>query len=156
MSTLLCTGRDIETRQLEPPSDASASSDSPGSCGLVSQFLGWSGLPAFWLGQAKRVAVCSARKQPSRSPNPLQKPKGRKTRPLRNAQKEQKSMKNNRKRSETLTVRLTENEKALIQKKAAKAKLSVTDFLVTASLQTEIHVTEDIKPVLIELKRIRQ
>lgn len=65
-------------------------------------------------------------------------------------------MKNNRKRSETLTVRLTENEKALIQKKAAKAKLSVTDFLVTASLQTEIHVTEDIKPVLIELKRIRQ
>lgn len=63
-------------------------------------------------------------------------------------------MAENRKRSKTLTVRLTEKEKTLIQKKAAKAKMSITDFLVATSLQTEIHVAEDIKPLLIELKRI--
>ena len=42
----------------------------------------------------------------------------------------------------------------MIQKKAIKAQLSVTDFLVATSLRTEIHVSEDIKPLLIELKRI--
>ena len=63
-------------------------------------------------------------------------------------------MQNNRKRAETLTIRLTKAEKKLIQKKAQKAKLSITDFLVSASLRTEIHVAEDIKPLLIELKRI--
>lgn len=63
-------------------------------------------------------------------------------------------MKNCRKRSKTLTIRLTEKEKTVIQKKARKAKLSITDFLVSASLRTEIHVAEDIKPMLIELKRI--
>lgn len=35
-----------------------------------------------------------------------------------------------------------------------KAQLSITDFLVATSLRTEIHVAEDIKPLLIELKRI--
>ena len=42
----------------------------------------------------------------------------------------------------------------MIQKKAKKAQLSVTDFFVATSLHTEIHVAEDIKPLLIELKRI--
>lgn len=63
-------------------------------------------------------------------------------------------MRNNRKRAETLTIRPTEKEKTVIQKKAQKAKLSITDFLVSVSLRTEIHVAEDIKPMLIELKRI--
>ena len=63
-------------------------------------------------------------------------------------------MQNNRKRAETLTIRLTKTEKEMIQKKAKKAQLSVTDFLVTTSLRTEIHVAENIKPLLIELKRI--
>ena len=63
-------------------------------------------------------------------------------------------MKDNRKRAETLTIRLTKTEKEMIQKKAQKAQLSVTDFLVTTSLRTEIHVAEDIKPLLIEMKRI--
>ncbi|MEY8312759.1 plasmid mobilization relaxosome protein MobC [Oscillospiraceae bacterium 42-9] len=63
-------------------------------------------------------------------------------------------MKDNRKRAETLTIRLTKAEKEMIQKKAKKAQLSVTDFLVATSLRTEIHVAEDIKPLLIELKRI--
>ena len=42
----------------------------------------------------------------------------------------------------------------MIQKKAKKAQLSVTDFFVATSLRTEIHVAENIKPLLIELKRI--
>lgn len=42
----------------------------------------------------------------------------------------------------------------MIQKKAKKAQLSVTDFFVATSLCTEIHVAENIKPLLIELKRI--
>lgn len=63
-------------------------------------------------------------------------------------------MANNRKRAETLTIRLTKKEKEIIQKKAKKAQLSITDFIVATSLRTEIHVAEDIKPVLIELKRI--
>lgn len=63
-------------------------------------------------------------------------------------------MKDNRKRAETLTIRLTSKEKEMIQKKAKKAQLSVTDFLVATSLRTEIHVSEDIKPLLIEMKRI--
>ena len=62
-------------------------------------------------------------------------------------------MSNNRKRAETLTIRLTKKEKEMIQKKAKKAQLSITDFLVATSLRTEIHVAENIKP-LIELKRI--
>ena len=63
-------------------------------------------------------------------------------------------MQNSRKRAETLTIRLTKAEKEMIQKKAKKSQLSVTDFLVATSLRTEIHVAEDIKPLLIELKRI--
>ena len=42
----------------------------------------------------------------------------------------------------------------MIQEEAKKAQLSVTDFFVATSLHTEIHVAEDIKPLLIELKRI--
>ena len=61
-------------------------------------------------------------------------------------------MQNTRKRAETLTIRLTKAEKEMIQKKAKKAQLSITDFLVATSLRTEIHVAEDVKPLLIELK----
>ena len=63
-------------------------------------------------------------------------------------------MQNNRKRAETLTIRLTKTEKEMIQKKAKKAQLSVTDFFVATSLRTEIHVAEDIKALLTEMKRI--
>ena len=68
--------------------------------------------------------------------------------------RKEKGMQNNRKRAETLTIRLTKAEKEMIKKKARKAQLSVTDFFVTTSLRTEIHVAEDIKPLLVELKRI--
>ncbi len=60
----------------------------------------------------------------------------------------------NRKRDTTLTIRLTPAEKDMIAARASKAKMSLTDFLVAVSLQTPIHITEDVKPLLVELKRI--
>lgn len=60
----------------------------------------------------------------------------------------------NRKRDKTLTVRLTSAEKDMIATRASKAKMTLTDFLVAVSLQTPIHIAENVKPVLVELKRI--
>ncbi len=60
----------------------------------------------------------------------------------------------NRKRDTTLTIRLTPAEKDMIAARASKAKMSLTDFLVAVSLQTPIHIAEDVKPLLVELKRI--
>ena len=63
-------------------------------------------------------------------------------------------MTENRKRNVTLTVRLTAAEKDAIIRKAAKARMSLTDYIVASSLLTEIHVAEDTRPLLSELKRI--
>ena len=63
-------------------------------------------------------------------------------------------MKENRKRSETLTIRLTRPEKARLISKAKRAKMSVTDYLVTVSERTEIHLPPDTVPIVTELKRI--
>ena len=63
-------------------------------------------------------------------------------------------MTENRKRNQTLTVRLTAAEKDAITRKAAKARMSLTDYIVASSLLTEIHVAEDTRPLLTELKRI--
>ena len=59
----------------------------------------------------------------------------------------------NRKRNTTLTIRLTDSEKSAIYKKSKKAKLTLTDYILKTSLQTEIKVI-DLQPLLIELKRI--
>ena len=53
-------------------------------------------------------------------------------------------------RDTTLTIRLTKAEKERIK----RAERSITDYLVLLSLETPIHVAEDVKPLLIELKRI--
>ncbi len=63
-------------------------------------------------------------------------------------------MTENRKRNQTLTVRLTAAEKDAILRKAEKARMSLTDYIVASSLLTEIHVAEDTRPLLTELKRI--
>ncbi len=63
-------------------------------------------------------------------------------------------MSENRKRNQTLTVRLTAAEKDAILRKAEKARMSLTDYIVASSLLTEIHVAEDTRPLLTELKRI--
>ncbi len=63
-------------------------------------------------------------------------------------------MSENRKRNQTLTVRLTASEKEAIIRNAAKARMSLTDYIVASSLLTEIHVAEDTRPLITELKRI--
>ena len=63
-------------------------------------------------------------------------------------------MPENRKRNVTLTIRVTPGEKDTIQRKAKQADMSLTDYLVTSALSTQIFVAEDLKPALTELKRI--
>ena len=63
-------------------------------------------------------------------------------------------MKVNRRRNITLTVRLTEEEKAYIVNMAKKANLSLTDYIVELSHLIPIVVPENVKPLLIELRRI--
>ena len=63
-------------------------------------------------------------------------------------------MKVNRRRNVTLTVRLTEEEKAHIVNRAKKANLSLTDYIVELSKLVPIVVPENVKPLLIELRRI--
>ena len=57
-------------------------------------------------------------------------------------------------RNKTIPFRVTEKELEIIDKKAAKAKLSRTDFLIAAALGKEITLLEDLKPILYELRRI--
>ena len=59
-----------------------------------------------------------------------------------------------RKRNKTLTIRLTEKEYDAITKKALRSGMSITDFLVAVTEQTQILVAEDTKPLVTELKRI--
>lgn len=59
-----------------------------------------------------------------------------------------------RTRNKTIPFRVTEKELSLIDKKAAKARLSRTDFLVASALGKQITLIEDLKPVLTELHRI--
>ena len=63
-------------------------------------------------------------------------------------------MSKQRRRDTTLTIRLTKAEKERIERNAKRAKQSITDYIVLLSLETPIHVAEDVKPLLIELKRI--
>ena len=63
-------------------------------------------------------------------------------------------MSEKRRRDNTLTIRLTKAEKERIERNAKRTKRSITDYIVSLSLETPIHVAEDVKPLLIELKRI--
>lgn len=63
-------------------------------------------------------------------------------------------MSENRKRNETLTVRLTKTERDRIAEKAARAGLSLTEYILALSRDTPILVPPDMTPVLRELKRI--
>ena len=60
-------------------------------------------------------------------------------------------MSKQRRRDTMLTIRLIKAEKERIERNAKRA---ITDYLVLLSLETPIHVAEDVKPLLIELKRI--
>ena len=63
-------------------------------------------------------------------------------------------MPEHRKRNVTLTIRVTPVEKDAILRKAKQADMNLTDYLVTSALSTQIFVAEDLKPALMELKRI--
>ncbi len=58
-----------------------------------------------------------------------------------------------RKRNQTISIRLTPAEKKEIIAKAKQAQMTLTDYLVECSRNTEITVT-DLSEVLVELKRI--
>ena len=63
-------------------------------------------------------------------------------------------MSEKRKRNKTLTVRLTEKEYIQIRRNAKKAHKSITDYIVALSNELPIKVSEDVKPLILELKRI--
>ena len=63
-------------------------------------------------------------------------------------------MSENRKRNETLTIRLNKSERERIAEKAAHAGLSLTEYILALSRNTPILVPPDLMPVLRELKRI--
>lgn len=63
-------------------------------------------------------------------------------------------MAENRRRSETLTVRLTKAEKAAIIAKSKRAKMTLTEYLLAVSRDTKIVLPPDIAPIILELKRI--
>ncbi len=59
-----------------------------------------------------------------------------------------------RKRNKSIPIRVTEDELKHINKKAAKARLSRTDYLINCALGKEITLIEDVKPLLTEMRRI--
>lgn len=63
-------------------------------------------------------------------------------------------MTENRKRNQTLTIRLTAAEKDTIVRNATKARMNVTDYIVASSQLAEIYVAEDTRPLLSQMKRI--
>lgn len=104
--------------------------------------------PGFRPGQAERSAVRRAADllirsdKSGRSPNLLF---------LMNGECE---MSENRKRNQTLTVRLTKSEKSAIEARAKKAKMNLTQYILKSTMQAEIYVAEDIAPLVIEMKRV--
>ena len=58
-----------------------------------------------------------------------------------------------RKRNQTISIRLTPAEKKEILAKAMQAQMTLTDYLIECSRNTDITVT-DLSEVLVELKRI--
>ena len=59
-----------------------------------------------------------------------------------------------RKRNISIPIRVTEKELSVIDKKATKARLTRTEYLITCALGKEITLIEDLKPILADLRRI--
>lgn len=59
-----------------------------------------------------------------------------------------------RTKNKPVAFRATEKQYEIIKNKAAKAKMSLTDYLIATAIQKEINVIEDLKPLLYELKAI--
>lgn len=52
-----------------------------------------------------------------------------------------------------MSIRLTDSEKSAIYKKSKKVQLTLTEYILKSSMQSEIKVV-DLQPLLVELKRI--
>lgn len=65
-------------------------------------------------------------------------------------------MKKQRTRTESLTIRLTAEEKSLIKAGAAKRKLSVTDYILLSALPAQKVKTEQVKILLKALTEIQK
>ena len=63
-------------------------------------------------------------------------------------------MAENRRRSETQTVRLTKAEKAAIISRSKKAKMTLNEYILAVSKDTKIVLPPDTAPIVLELKRI--
>ncbi len=59
-----------------------------------------------------------------------------------------------RNRDISIPFRVTKDEQEGIDKKANKAKLNRTEYLIACALGKEITLVEDLKPILAELKRV--
>ena len=59
-----------------------------------------------------------------------------------------------RKRNISIPIRITEKELSVIDRKAARARLTRTEYLITCALGKEITLIEDLKPILADLRRI--
>ena len=59
-----------------------------------------------------------------------------------------------RKRNISIPIRVTEKELSVIDRKATRARLTRTEYLITCALGKEITLIEDLKPILADLRRI--
>ena len=65
-------------------------------------------------------------------------------------------MKNHRSRTESLTIRLTAEEKSRLKAGAEKMKLSVTDYILLSALPTQTVMTEQVKVILKKLTEVQK
>ena len=59
-----------------------------------------------------------------------------------------------RKRNCSLTIRLTDNEKKYLKRKAEKSQMSMTDFIIALTLKKPVGSSENLNHILIKLKII--
>ncbi len=57
-----------------------------------------------------------------------------------------------KKKTAILTARLTPAEKAAIERKAQRANMTVTDYIVKCALGKNVRQTDELEPILSELK----
>ena len=59
-----------------------------------------------------------------------------------------------RKRNCSLTIRLTDNEKEYIKRKAEKSQMSLTNFIIASTLKNSVSGSENLNYILAKLKQI--
>ena len=62
-------------------------------------------------------------------------------------------MSENRKRDQTVSIRLTRAEKEMLLDRVHRADMTLTDFVICAGLLLTVNAPPDLSPLLIEMKR---